>query len=163
VRSSASCADRQSAQASCSLAGNYAKPSSERRHAAERKRRFPTFMKPSEHDAAHPATDSDPPRCSPDQIDIGCELVVVIGRHCRGVTEFDALDYVPGYTFVNDIRTELQAHPGRTQRGVDKFVVPGCTASGTTLLPEWAPCILSADAVLDRGLPIKLTVNARST
>ncbi len=37
------------------------------------------------------------------QVDWECELGAVIGRPCRNVFQKDALDYVAGYTIVNDI------------------------------------------------------------
>jgi acylpyruvate hydrolase len=43
-----------------------------------------------------------PPQC-PDMIDFEGELTVVIGRDCHRVDEADALDYVAGYTIVNDV------------------------------------------------------------
>ncbi len=54
-----------------------------------------------------PAT-SDPTH----SVDYEGELGVVIGRRCRNVTRADALDYVFGYTVVNDVtaRTVQQRH-----------------------------------------------------
>ncbi len=37
------------------------------------------------------------------QVDYEAELAVVIGRSCRGVSASDALDYVAGYTCLNDV------------------------------------------------------------
>lgn len=51
--------------------------------------------------AADGATVAVPPGAS--QIDYEAELVVVIGRPCRGVSEEDALDYVAGYCNGNDL------------------------------------------------------------
>jgi 2-keto-4-pentenoate hydratase/2-oxohepta-3-ene-1,7-dioic acid hydratase in catechol pathway len=37
------------------------------------------------------------------EVNYEAELAVVIGRRCRGVSEKDALDYVAGYTCLNDV------------------------------------------------------------
>lgn len=50
----------------------------------------------------HDATTTWPEELS-DQVDYEAELGVIIGRHARGVVARDALDYVWGYTVVNDI------------------------------------------------------------
>jgi acylpyruvate hydrolase len=41
------------------------------------------------------------PRCS-EQLDFEAELTIVIGRRCRHVSEAEALDYVFGYTCMNE-------------------------------------------------------------
>ncbi len=38
-----------------------------------------------------------------DSLDYECELAVVLGRDCYGVSEAEALDYVFGYTILNDV------------------------------------------------------------
>jgi len=43
-----------------------------------------------------------PPQC-PDQIDWEGEFSVVFGKPCHNVTEAEALDYVAGYTLINDV------------------------------------------------------------
>ena len=48
--------------------------------------------------------------------DFECELVVVIGRRAKDVTEAEALDYVLGYTVGNDVsQREWQMTLGGTQ------------------------------------------------
>ena len=102
------------------------------------------------------------PRVSPDQIDWECELGVVIGRHCRGVSESRCSDYVAGYTVVNDISDRgFKPNPGRKTRERDKFFDWMHGKWHDTFCPM-GPCILSADAVPDpQSLPIKLTVNGQ--
>ena len=39
----------------------------------------------------------------PDHIDFEGEMVIVIGRDCHNVSESEALDYVAGYTIMNDV------------------------------------------------------------
>jgi len=43
-----------------------------------------------------------PPQC-PDMIDFEGEMTIVMGRNCHRVSEADALDYVAGYTIINDV------------------------------------------------------------
>src|SRR4051794_19951560 len=146
------------------LAGNYAKHVAERGGtAAEREETFPyVFLKPPSTTLTHPGEPILIPRVSPDQIDWECELGVVIGRHCRGVAESEALDYVAGYTVVNDISDRsFKPNPGRKQRERDKFFDWMHGKWHDTFCPM-GPCILSADAVVDpQALPIKLTVNGQ--
>jgi 2-keto-4-pentenoate hydratase/2-oxohepta-3-ene-1,7-dioic acid hydratase in catechol pathway len=52
------------------------------------------------------------------QIDYEAELAVVIGRQCRRVSESEALDYVFGYTLINDVSArDLQFSDGQWVRG----------------------------------------------
>ncbi len=88
------------------LAGNYAKHIEESGGiAVERARTFPyVFMKPPSTTLNRHGGEISLPAVSPDNIDWECELGVVIGKDApRGVTEAEALDYVAGYTVVNDI------------------------------------------------------------
>ena len=95
------------------LAGNYAK------HVAEgggtvvpRGETFPyVFLKPPTTTLTHPGDPIVLPAMSPDHIDWECELGVVIGRACRDVDEEEALDYVAGYTIVNDVSDRKFALP----------------------------------------------------
>ena len=106
------------------LAGNYATHVVERGGiAAERDETFPyVFMKPPTTTLTHPGDPIVIPRVSPDHIDWECELGVVIGRRCRDVDEAEALDYVAGYTVVNDISDrKFTPNPGRKPRERDKF------------------------------------------
>jgi 2-keto-4-pentenoate hydratase/2-oxohepta-3-ene-1,7-dioic acid hydratase in catechol pathway len=146
------------------LAGNYAKHVVERGGtAAERAETFPyVFMKPPSTTLTHPGDPIVVPASSPDQIDWECELGVVIGRRCRDVTEAEALDYVAGYTVVNDVSDRgFRPNPGRKVRERDKFFDWQHGKWHDTFCPM-GPCVLSADAVPDpQDLPIKLTVNGQ--
>ena len=144
------------------LAGNYAEHVAERGGtAAEREETFPyVFMKPPTTTLTHPGDPIVIPRVSPDHIDWECELGVVIGRRCRDVAEAEALDYVAGYTVVNDISDrKFKPNPGRKPRERDKFFDWMHGKWHDTFCPI-GPCILSADAVPDpQALPLSLTVN----
>lgn len=144
------------------LAGNYAAHIAERGgNAAERDETFPyIFMKPPTTTLTHPGDPIVIPRISPDHIDWECELGVVIGRRCRDVTEAEALDYVAGYTVVNDVSDrKYTPNPTRKPRERDKFFDWLHGKWHDTFCPV-GPCILSADAVIDpQDLAIRLTVN----
>ena len=72
------------------------------------------------------------------QVDWEVELGVVIGRTCRGVFARDALDYVAGYTIVNDLSTRDARRADWPQFGYDWLLCKGFDTScplGPYLLP----------------------------
>jgi 2-keto-4-pentenoate hydratase/2-oxohepta-3-ene-1,7-dioic acid hydratase in catechol pathway len=144
------------------LAGNYAEHIVEGGGTSvEREETFPyVFMKPPTTTLTNPGDPVILPQVSPDHIDWECELGVVIGRTCRGVDEAEALEYVAGYTVVNDISDrKFRPNPGRKTREKDKFFDWMHGKWHDTFCPM-GPCILSADAVPDpQALRIRLTVN----
>ena len=106
------------------LAGNYSKHIEEGGgKAAERRETFPyLFMKPPLTTLTHPGDPIRIPECSPDQIDWEIELGVVIGREAKNVSEADALQYVAGYTVINDISDRaFHPNPDRVDRPKDSF------------------------------------------
>ena len=121
-------------------------------------------MKPPTTTLTHPG---DPvrviPACSPDHVDYEAELGVVIGRRCRDVEEQDALDYVAGYTVVNDITDrKYMPNPGRKPRERDKFFDWLHGKWHDTFCPV-GPCIFSADAEPDpQAFRVRLTVNGET-
>jgi 2-keto-4-pentenoate hydratase/2-oxohepta-3-ene-1,7-dioic acid hydratase in catechol pathway len=63
-----------------------------------------------------------------EQVDYEAELAVVIGRACKRVGEAEALDYVFGYTLINDVSArDLQFGDGQWVRGkgLDTFAPLG--------------------------------------
>lgn len=84
------------------------------------------------------------------QVDYEAELAVVIGRRARGVTTRDALDYVLGYTCLDDISArDLQFGDGQWVRGksLDTFCPMG-------------PWIVTTDEIPDpQGLAIRCLVD----
>jgi 2-keto-4-pentenoate hydratase/2-oxohepta-3-ene-1,7-dioic acid hydratase in catechol pathway len=144
------------------LAGNYAAHVVERGGiTAERAETFPyVFMKPPSTTLTNPGDPIVIPRLSPDHVDWECELGVVIGRVCRGVDEAGALDYVAGYTVVNDISDrKFPPDPGRKPRERDKFFDWLHGKWHDTFCPM-GPCVVSADSVpAPQSLPISLSVN----
>jgi 2-keto-4-pentenoate hydratase/2-oxohepta-3-ene-1,7-dioic acid hydratase in catechol pathway len=83
-------------------------------------------------------------------VDYEAELGVVMGRRCRDVSEADALDFVRGYTCVNDVSArDLQFAHGQWFRGksVDTFCPAG-------------PFLVTADEIPDpQALAIQCRVN----
>jgi 2,4-didehydro-3-deoxy-L-rhamnonate hydrolase len=144
------------------LAGNYAAHVAERGGTvAERAETFPyVFMKPPTTTLTNPGDPIVIPRVSPDHVDWECELGVVIGRRCRGVSEAEALEYVAGYTVVNDVSDrEFQPNPGRKPRERDRFFDWLHGKWHDTFCPV-GPCLTTRDAIPDpQSLAIRLTVN----
>jgi 2,4-didehydro-3-deoxy-L-rhamnonate hydrolase len=73
------------------------------------------------------------------RVDWEVELGVVIGRRCRGVLARDALDYVAGYTIVNDLSARDGPREDWPQFGYDWLLSKGFDTSapiGPYLLPS---------------------------
>ena len=103
-----------------------------------------------------------PPQC-PDMIDFEGEMTIVMGRNCHRVSEADALDYVAGYTIINDVSA--------------RDWIPGFQAADSKFgallgwernimgknLPSFSPCgpvITTADEIPDpHDLEITTTLN----
>lgn len=87
------------------------------------------------------------------QLDWEAELAFIIGRKAFGVSEADALDYVFGYTVLNDISArDLQT---RHQQFFRAKSLDGCGPIG--------PYIVTADEVPDpHALGIRLRLNGRT-
>jgi 2-keto-4-pentenoate hydratase/2-oxohepta-3-ene-1,7-dioic acid hydratase in catechol pathway len=144
------------------LAGNYSKHIEEGGgKAAERAQTFPyVFMKPPATTLTNPGDPIRIPAVSPDEIDWEVELGVVIGRECRNVSEMDALDYVAGYTVINDVSDRaFHPNPGRTERPNDKFFDWQHGKWHDTFCPM-GPCVTPADEIADpQKLKLQLRVN----
>ena len=73
------------------------------------------------------------------QVDYEAELAVVIGRPARRVTEGEALDYVLGYTCLNDVSArDIQFGDGQWVRGksLDTFCPMGPALVTTDEIPD---------------------------
>ena len=106
------------------IASNY------RDHAAEMGKPVPTepkiFLMPPSAVVGPEERIEIPPRTT--RVDHEAELGVIIGRRCRHVSEADALDYVFGYTCVNDVTArDFQKADGVFARakGFDTFCPVG--------------------------------------
>ena len=86
------------------------------------------------------------------KLDYEVELGVVIGRHAKLVTREEALDYVAGYTILNDVSArefQLDVSPAQTTfaKSMDDFCPMG-------------PWIVTRDEIADpQNLALKLWVN----
>ena len=83
------------------------------------------------------------------QLDWECELAVVMGRVARNVSEAQALDYVFGYSIVNDISARDQRRSGQWffSKGQDSYA-------------PFGPMIVTTDEITDpHTLRLSLTVN----
>jgi 2-keto-4-pentenoate hydratase/2-oxohepta-3-ene-1,7-dioic acid hydratase in catechol pathway len=144
------------------LAGNYAKHIEEGgENAVERAQTYPyVFMKPASTTLNHHGGEIPVPAVSPDNIDWECELGVVIGKKAKDVSEAEALDFVAGYTVVNDISDRgFRPNPNRKERSRDKFFdwQHGKWHDGSCPV---GPCIATPTTISDpQNLPLKLTVN----
>jgi 2,4-diketo-3-deoxy-L-fuconate hydrolase len=147
------------------LAGNYTEHIKEQGYVAtERAETFPyVFMKPPSTTLNHPSRPVAIPKLSPGAIDWELELAVVIGKKCKGVCAAEALDYVAGYTIINDITDrKFRSNPGRKKRERDAFFDWLHGKWFDTFCP-CGPCVTSADAVPDpQTLPLKLTLNGQT-
>lgn len=144
------------------LAGNYSKHIEEGGgKAEERQKTFPyVFMKPPLTTLTSPGHPVKIPAVSPDHIDWELELGIVIGKSCKGVSEADALDYVAGYTVINDISDrKFRPNPERTQREKDSFFDWQHGKWHDTFCPM-GPCISPASDIADpQQLKMQLSVN----
>ena len=85
-----------------------------------------------------------------DSLDYECELGVVLGKDCEGVTKEEAKQYIFGYTIINDVSARnLQTRHKQWYLGKS---LDGFTPMG--------PCIVTADEIGDeQSLDISCTVN----
>jgi 2-keto-4-pentenoate hydratase/2-oxohepta-3-ene-1,7-dioic acid hydratase in catechol pathway len=92
-----------------------------------------------------------PPQC-PDHIDYEGEFTIVIGRNCHRVAEAEALDYIAGYTIVNDVsaRDWIPGYRDATDK-IDICIAWERNIMGKNL-PGFSPCgpvITTADEIPD--------------
>ena len=84
------------------------------------------------------------------QVDYEGELAVVIGRRCKGVAEGEALDFIAGYTIMNDVSArdlQMQTSQWTAGKALDTFAPMG-------------PGIVSASDIPDpQNLQIRTRVN----
>jgi len=113
-------------------------------HAKEAKMAIPTqpvvFMKPSTSLAdPYPAPTIIPKHTlSTDSCDYESELVVVIGKACKSVSEAEALDYVLGYTASNDVSSR-EAQFAQSQWSYSKGFDGACPIGPVLVSKELIP------------------------
>ena len=98
-----------------------------------------------------------------EEIDYEIELAVVIGKTAKSVSSAEALDFVAGYTIVNDISARsITFKASRKQRPWDEFYdwLNGKWADGFCPM---GPYLLTSDEVSDvQNLDMELTVNNKT-
>ncbi len=91
------------------------------------------------------------PRTAPNEVDWEAELVIVIGKHCKHVSEQEAGDYIFGYTCGNDISAR------DCQLKIDKQWARGKSFDTFAPIGPWIATDIDGD-----NLDIKLTLNGRT-
>ncbi|MCA9194248.1 MAG: fumarylacetoacetate hydrolase family protein [Planctomycetales bacterium] len=147
------------------LAGNYAAHVREQGDVArERSDTFPyVFMKPPSTTLVGDGTAVKIPESSPHKIDHEVELAVIIGKRGRQIPASAALEYVAGYTIINDLSDRgFRPNPDRIERPRDKFF--------DWLHGKWhdgfcpcGPCMVTSDDISDpQQLALRLTVDGET-
>jgi 2-keto-4-pentenoate hydratase/2-oxohepta-3-ene-1,7-dioic acid hydratase in catechol pathway len=86
------------------------------------------------------------------QVDYEAELAVVIGKRCRGVLQAQALDYVAGYTCLNDVSAR------DFQFGDNQWV----RAKSQDSFGPMGPYLVTTEDIPDpQALPIRCMVNGK--
>src|SRR5450631_2021248 len=86
------------------------------------------------------------------EVDYEAELAVVIGRRCRGASVSGALDYVAGYTCLNDVSAR------DFQRGDGQWV----RAKSQDTFGPMGPYLVTSEDISDpQTLPIRCLVNGK--
>jgi 2,4-didehydro-3-deoxy-L-rhamnonate hydrolase len=146
------------------LAGNYVEHILEQGDlAAERANTFPyVFMKPPTTTLVGHNSEVCIPTISPLKIDYELELGVIIGRRGRNIPVASALDYVAGYTVINDISDRgFRPNPTRQERPRDKFFdwLHGKWHEGSC---PCGPCLTTVEAITNpQDLSMKLSIDGR--
>lgn len=87
------------------------------------------------------------------EVDYEVELGVVIGRRCRNVSEKEALDYVCGYTVVNDVSARDLQFANAKQWDRSKSLDTFC---------PWGPWIVTRDEIKDpHNLTVRTVLNGK--
>lgn len=111
--------------------------------------KYPTIFTKYANALVGPQDDICMPTVS-EKVDWEAELAVVMGRSCRNVTEGNALEYVLGYTIVNDV--SVRDWQGRTSEWFQ--------GKNWDSMTPWGPCVVTPDCIDPQsGLEISCTVN----
>ncbi|MBA61197.1 MAG: 5-carboxymethyl-2-hydroxymuconate isomerase [Planctomycetaceae bacterium] len=144
------------------LAGNYSAHVQEGgEQAIERAETFPyVFMKPPTTTLTNPGQPIEIPKVNPNEIDWELELAIVIGKKGKHISEAQALDYVAGYTVINDISDRAyHPFPDRKERSRDAFFDWMHGKWHDSFCP-CGPCIATPTTVTDpQALDLKLSLN----
>jgi len=146
------------------LAGNYSEHIRESGQEAPGKENMTprVFMKPPTTTVIPPDAPIIIPR-NAQQIDWEVELAFVIGKKARFVSAADAMDYIAGYTIVNDIsERKLKVNPKRKKRPGDEWF-DWLNGKWFDTFAPMGPCLVTADAIKNpHDLRIALRVNGKT-
>lgn len=93
-----------------------------------------------------------PTHLKSNEVDYECELAVVIGKPCKNVSPENALDYVLGYTCMNDV----SARDWQITHGGGQW----CRGKGFDTFAPLGPCLVTPDELRDgSGLQIRTLLN----
>lgn len=116
---------------------------------------FPVLFMKSSAAANNPGDPIELPRgLRSDRVDYEGELVVVIGRDCKNVSQADAFDYVAGYTCGNDV----SARDWQSKWGGGQF----CRGKTFDTFAPMGPCLVTTDEIPDPSkLTLRTTLNGK--
>lgn len=102
------------------------------------------------------------PASNPGMVDWEAEFCGVIGRPCHAVTESEALDYVAGYTLINDVSARDWVRPMGELQGLEATAAWDLNLLGKqfpTFCPM-GPAVVTKDELIDpAGAAFQLTLN----
>lgn len=101
------------------------------------------------------------PQSNPDMVDWEGEFCAVIGKPCHRVTEAEALDYVAGYTLVNDVSARDWVAPIRDASGTMGPIMAwehNLLGKQFPTFCPMGPCVVTRDEIKD---PNKVALETR--
>jgi len=102
------------------------------------------------------------PASHPDMVDWEAEFCGVIGKTCHAVSEKEALDYVAGYTMINDVSARNWVRPMHELQGLDATAAWDLNLLGKqfpTFCPM-GPVLLTKDELDPTRANFQLSLNA---
>jgi 2-keto-4-pentenoate hydratase/2-oxohepta-3-ene-1,7-dioic acid hydratase in catechol pathway len=103
------------------------------------------------------------PSSHPDMVDWEAEFCGVIGKPCHAVSEQDALDYVAGYTMINDVSARNWVRPMHELQGLEATSAWDLNLLGKqfpTFCPM-GPSIVTKDQLDPANAKFELTLNGK--
>jgi 2-keto-4-pentenoate hydratase/2-oxohepta-3-ene-1,7-dioic acid hydratase in catechol pathway len=113
---------------------------------------YPLLFSKFANAVTHPGTPVTRPAAT-EQLDLECELAVVIGRRASRIGRGDAADAIFGYTILNDV----------TMRDLQREDRQWLRAKGSDGFAPMGPAVVTADELGDPGaLPLRSSVNGET-
>ncbi len=106
------------------------------------------------------------PKNHPDMVDWEGEFSIVIGKYCHCVSPHEAMDYVAGYTIINDVSardwTAKALNPDQTQMGAVMTWGDNINGKQFPTFTPMGPVMVTSDEIPDpHDLDLKTTVNGK--